>query len=73
VLTLRGKRRLGTKDYNGHYRHNERLFGTFYRRFVLPDTADAEHVSAKYTHGVLEVRIPKQPKALPRRIKVQVN
>ncbi len=73
VLTLRGERRLGTKDYNGSYRHNERLFGTFYRRFVLPDTADAEHVSAKYTHGVLEVRIPKQPKALPRRIKVQVN
>jgi len=42
----------------------------FTRRLTLPDTADAEHISAK-TAGVLEVRIPKSEKALPRRIEVQ--
>jgi HSP20 family protein len=71
VLTLRGQRKLEIQEEKDSYRHMERLFGTFYRRFVLPDTVDSEHVSARYTNGVLEVRIPKQQKALPRRIEVQ--
>ena len=48
----------------------ERRYGRFYRRFVLPDMVDAEHVQASGRNGVLEITIPKQPKALPRRIKV---
>ena len=71
VLTLRGERRLESAKDEGNYRRIERVTGTFYRRFTLPDTADAEQISAKYTNGVLEVRIPKQEKALPRRIEVQ--
>jgi len=71
VLTLRGERRLESAKDEGNYRRIERVTGTFYRRFTLPDTADAEHISAKYANGVLEVRIPKQEKALPRRIEVQ--
>lgn len=71
VLTLRGDRKLEVNEDNDQYRRIERPFGTFYRRFVLPDTADAEHISAKYTNGVLEIRIPKQEKVMPRRIEVQ--
>ncbi len=48
----------------------ERGRGRFYRRFVLPETVDAERVQAKGRHGVLEITIPKQAKAQPRRIKV---
>ncbi len=48
----------------------ERGHGRFYRRFVLPDTVDAERVQASGRHGVLEISIPKQPKSQPRRIKV---
>ena len=40
------------------------------RRFSLPDTAAQDGVQAKYSNGVLEVRIPKQPQVQPRRIKV---
>ena len=49
---------------------NERPLGRFHRRFILPDTADAENVQASGRHGVLEIVIPKQPKAQPRRIAV---
>src|ERR1700759_4709416 len=48
----------------------ERRFGRFHRRFILPDTADAENVNASGRNGVLEIMIPKQPKAQPRRIEV---
>jgi HSP20 family protein len=49
----------------------ERRLGRFYRRFILPDTADAENVNASGRNGVLEIQIPKQPKAQPRRIAVK--
>jgi HSP20 family protein len=49
----------------------ERRLGRFHRRFVLPDTADAENVKASGRNGVLEIVIPKQPKAQPRRIAVR--
>ena len=49
----------------------ERRLGRFYRRFILPDTADADNVNATGRNGVLEIVIPKQPKAQPRRITVK--
>jgi len=48
----------------------ERRLGRFHRRFILPDTVDSEKVNASGRDGVLEIIIPKQPKAQPRRISV---
>jgi HSP20 family protein len=49
----------------------ERRLGRFHRPFVLPETADAENVNASGRNGVLEIVIPKQPRAQPRRITVK--
>lgn len=49
----------------------ERHLGRFHRRFILPDTADADNVNATGRNGVLEIVIQKQPKAQPRRITVK--
>jgi HSP20 family protein len=49
----------------------ERRLGRFHRRFILPETVDAENVNASGRNGVLEIVIPKQPKAQPRRIAVK--
>jgi HSP20 family protein len=48
----------------------ERRLGRFHRRFILPDTVDSEKVNASGRNGVLEIVIPKQAKAQPRRIAV---
>ena len=71
VLTIKGERKLETQDEgdNGH-RRVERAYGSFYRRFTLPDTADAEAISASGKHGVLEVVIPKRAALQPKRIEV---
>jgi HSP20 family molecular chaperone IbpA len=34
---------------------------------------DGEKIEATYTNGVLTVRVPKSPAALPRKISVAVN
>jgi len=44
---------------------------TYQRRFALPEDADAEQVTARSAHGVLEISINKLAKALPRRIAVE--
>ncbi len=71
VLTIKGERKLERKDERDDgFRRVERLHGTFYRRFSLPDSADAEKISAKGSNGVLEIVIPKVADVLPKRIKV---
>jgi HSP20 family protein len=72
VLTIAGERHAFKKadDENGVQRRNERVTGRFHRRFILPDTVDADNVKASDRNGVLEISIPKQARAQPRRIKV---
>ncbi len=76
VLILTGERRdesrvTSTPDGAPQRQRRERHLGRFYRRFILPDTADTESVSAKGNNGVLEISIAKQGKAQPRRIEIK--
>lgn len=70
VLTIKGERKHESEKEANGYKRVERSYGTFYRRFSLPDSADAERVTAKGKDGVLEVSIPKLEKVQPRKITV---
>jgi len=71
ILSIRGERAFRNEEEREGYKRVERVRGSFYRRFSLPDGADAEAISAKCKDGVLEIVIPKQVKVLPKRIEVQ--
>ncbi len=71
LLTISGSRQSEVNESAEGYKRVERVAGSFYRRFSLPDTADAERISARSDHGVLQVVIPKQEKTRPRRIQVE--
>ena len=71
VLSIRGERKFDSEEEKAGYKRVERVRGSFFRRFTLPDTADAENISARVEKGVLEVRIPKQERVRPRRINVE--
>ncbi len=68
VLTLRGER---ATNEEAEFRRVERARGRFFRRFNLPDAADAEGITARHSNGVLEIAIPKQAKVMPRKIAVE--
>lgn len=70
MLTIRGSRMEEDKDEREGYRRVERFSGEFFRRFSLPDVADAAKVSAHAEKGVLEITIPKVAASKARRIKV---
>ncbi|HHQ42014.1 MAG TPA: Hsp20/alpha crystallin family protein [Chromatiales bacterium] len=71
VLTIKGERETASEEEREGYRRVERARGTFMRRFTLPDTADAEHISARSRNGVLEIVIPKHERVQPRKITVE--
>ncbi len=75
VLTIKGERHAETKtaaaSFEPSYERVERVTGKFLRRFTLPETAQADAITAKQTNGVLEVSIPKQPQVQPKRVEVQ--
>ena len=73
VLTVSGERHDEKTEETQGMRRVERVSGKFYRRFTLPDTADAEEISARSSNGILEVIIPKQPEVKARRITVESN
>jgi len=70
ILTMKGERQETKKDEKEGYKRIERAYGSFYRRFTLPKTVNADDIKAKTQHGVLEVIIPKQAKPEPKRIQV---
>jgi HSP20 family protein len=71
VLTVSGQRNAETPGDDEKRRRSERVSGSFLRRFSLPDTADAEAITASNKHGILEVNIPKKADVQPRRITVE--
>jgi len=69
-LIISGERRAeNEQEQRGWYRI-ERAFGRFNRSLTLPDGVDADRIEASFSHGVLEVRIPKPEQRKPRRIEI---
>lgn len=71
ILSIKGERNSESKQETERFSRVERAHGLFYRRFALPDSADAEHITAKGGNGVLEISIAKKPESTPRRIQIQ--
>ena len=71
ALTISGERQTEKYEDAEGVRRFERVSGRFYRRFALPETADADGIVAKSANGILEVSIPKLPEVQPRRITVE--
>jgi len=71
MLTIKGERESETKEEREGYKRIERSRGSFYRRFSLPDTADANKISASSKNGVLQITIPKKEQEQPRKISVE--
>lgn len=71
ILSIKGERKKDASE--GKLSRVERQHGAFYRRFALPDSADAEGISASGKNGVLEVSIPKRPETSPRRIAINTH
>ena len=71
VLTVEGERKADHDTAGKDYFVQEVAYGAFQRTFALPEGVDAAQVGAKYTNGMLEVRVPAPRVATPRAIEVK--
>jgi HSP20 family protein len=73
VLTLSGERRQEKHAESEKLHRVERTYGSFARRFALPENADEQGIRAESRDGVILIHIPKhkveQPQ--PRQIEIQ--
>src|SRR5574337_1887446 len=49
ILSIKGERNAENKEQDGKFTRVERSWGSFYRRFALPDSADGPSVSSRIT------------------------
>jgi HSP20 family protein len=70
VLSIRGERRFTEQVEEGRYHRLERAYGQFARSLSLPTGVRSEDITATFTDGVLEVRVPKADEVRPRKIAV---
>lgn len=70
ILSLKGHREVVNQDEGDRFSRMERIYGSFHRRFSIPDAADSKRIDAKFENGVLTITIPKGEELKPRRIKI---
>jgi len=71
ILTLSGKRTYKAKEEREGYHRVERRYGSFTRSFSLPKDVRGDEVTADLKDGILTVKVPKEARALPRKIEVR--
>jgi HSP20 family protein len=70
-LIIKGERRAekGTKEEN--YVYKEISYGSFERRFVLPESAKTDELKAKFANGILEITVPAPAISKGRKIEIE--
>jgi HSP20 family protein len=74
-LIISGEKREEKEEKRRDYHLSERHYGAFERSFLVPDSVDAEKISAQFDKGVLTVTLPKKPSAQTpeRRIEIEAK
>ena len=73
VLTIEGSQEKKTEVDEKNYYRKEVRSGSFHRAVALPATVKSEDASADYEKGVLKIVIPKEERAKPKKVKVNVK
>ena len=58
ILSVRGEKRDESQEEGDNYIFTERRYGSFERRFLVPENVDAKHVKANFDKGVLKITVP---------------
>jgi HSP20 family protein len=73
TLTIKGEKREDKEEKKKDYYLQERRFGSFERRFAVPDNVDLDKIEAGFKKGVLTITLPKKPEAKKPEKKIEVK
>jgi HSP20 family protein len=72
-LSIKGERQEQTEEKKNDYHLQERHFGSFERRFRLPEMVDTSKIDATFKAGVLTVTLPKKVGAAATEKKIEIK
>ncbi len=70
-LVIKGERKAERDTKEENYLYHEINYGSFERRFVLPEGVKTEDLKAKFTNGLLEITVPAPAIGKARKIEVE--
>lgn len=73
VLTLSGERKQEKRVDDEKMHRVERVYGSFARRFALPENADEQGISAESRDGVILIHIPKVKVVQPQPRQIEIH
>ena len=73
ILSIKGEKKFENGDKKENFYRIERSYGPFSRSLRLPVDVKTDEAKASYKDGVLEIRIPREEKAKPKKIKISVH
>jgi HSP20 family protein len=73
MLTLKGEKRQEKEQKEKSFYLSERAYGSFRRRFYVPEGVDRDKIAADFAKGVLTVTMPKTAKAVEQQKKIEVK
>ena len=71
-LVIRASREQEKEENTKKFVHRERSYGTYTRRFDI-NGVDTERIEAKYTDGVLSLKLPKMEKKAPEGKRIAIS
>ncbi|MCH7972415.1 MAG: Hsp20/alpha crystallin family protein [Bacteroidetes bacterium] len=72
-ITISGEKKQENKEKNTKYHKVERMFGKYYRSFVLPVKIKEDKIDAQFKNGQLTITIPKADEVKPKEIEIKVS
>ena len=73
VLTMQGSAEKKSEVDEKNYYRKEVRHGSFHRAVALPASVKSDKAEANYANGVLKISVPKEERAKPKKVKVNIK
>jgi HSP20 family protein len=70
-LVIKGERKSEKGEKEQNYAYREIVYGSFERRFALPEGVKTDELKAKFTNGILEITMPAPAVTKARKIEIE--
>ncbi len=72
-LIIRGERKTEKDTKDEDYIYRELAYGSFERRFALPEGVKTDQLKAKFVNGILELTVPAPAISKPKKIEIETS